>query len=158
MPMNVFNGRVSSLFAGGAIALACGAVVISAQTVAPESFTALVSRLQQGKPTFAKRQQDLLAARYDLADRAAPGVTMSRGKAVQDSPEPLAGKLPANASSAPRGHVAVAAFRSTSSISTQAPGPNDRFSPSLTVTSRWPSGGSGTATWADERLSSRLVA
>jgi cytochrome c peroxidase len=90
---DVANRRVKSLFVGGAVALACGAVVISAQTVAPESFTALVSRLQQGKPTFAKRQQDLLAARYDLADRAAPGVTMSRGKPVQDG---VRVKLPAN--------------------------------------------------------------
>lgn len=66
---------------------------ISAQTVAPESFAALVSRLQREKPTFAKRQQDLLAARYDLADRAAPSVTMSRSKPVQDG---VRIKLPAN--------------------------------------------------------------
>ena len=31
-----------------------------------------------------KRQQALLAERYDLANRPAPGVTMSRGKPVQD--------------------------------------------------------------------------
>jgi cytochrome c peroxidase len=40
--------------------------------------------LQQEKPQFAKRQQALLAERYELADRAAPGVTMSRGKPVQE--------------------------------------------------------------------------
>ncbi|HUG22398.1 MAG TPA: hypothetical protein VMN83_07715, partial [Albitalea sp.] len=39
---------------------------------------------QQEKPGFAKRQQDLLAQRYDLSDRPAPGVTMARGKPVQD--------------------------------------------------------------------------
>jgi cytochrome c peroxidase len=89
---DVVHRRVRSLFVGGAVALACGTVVITAQTVAPESFTALVSRLQQEKPTFAKRQQDLLVARYDLADRAAPGVTMSGGKAVQDG---VRVKLPA---------------------------------------------------------------
>src|SRR5450631_4480849 len=90
---DIFNRRVTLLFVGGAVALACGAVVIAAQTVVPERFTALVSRLQQAKPAFAKRQQDLLAARYDLADRAAPDVTMSRGKAVQDG---VRVKLPAN--------------------------------------------------------------
>lgn len=49
-----------------------------------EDFAALVKRLTQDKPTFAQRQQDLLAQRYDLADRPAPGVTMTRGKPVQD--------------------------------------------------------------------------
>ena len=47
------------------------------------SFDDLVKQLQREKPQFAKRQQDLLAARYDLANRPAPGVTMSGGKAVQ---------------------------------------------------------------------------
>jgi cytochrome c peroxidase len=95
MPMkHIFNRRVRPLFVGSAVVLAFGAVVISAQTVVPESFTALVSRLQQEKPTFAKRHQDLHAVRYDMADRAAPGVTMSRGKSVQDG---VRVKLPANA-------------------------------------------------------------
>jgi len=49
-----------------------------------ENFTALSKRLQGEKPSFAKRQQALLAARYDLADRAVPGVTQSRGKRVQE--------------------------------------------------------------------------
>ena len=44
----------------------------------------VIQRTQQEKPTFAKRHQDLLDLRYDLANRPAPGVTMSRGKAVQD--------------------------------------------------------------------------
>jgi transposase InsO family protein len=44
----------------------------------------MVDRLQREKPEFAKRHRDLLAERYDLADRAATGVTMSRGKPVQD--------------------------------------------------------------------------
>ena len=51
---------------------------------AEENFPDVVKRLQKEKPEFAKRQKDLLADRYDLADRPAPGVTMSRGKAVQD--------------------------------------------------------------------------
>ncbi len=49
-----------------------------------EHFSTLVSRLQKEKPDFAKRQQALLAERYDLADRPAAGVTMSRGKPVQE--------------------------------------------------------------------------
>ncbi len=53
-------------------------------TAADEEFSALVSRLEKAKPEFAKRQQAMLAERYDLADRPAMGVTMSRGKPVQD--------------------------------------------------------------------------
>lgn len=49
-----------------------------------EDFPALVKRLQKEKPAFAKRQRDLLTERYDLADRPALGVTMSRGKPVQE--------------------------------------------------------------------------
>lgn len=60
--------------------LAAGAPALLAQT---ESFDELVKRLQREKPSFAKRQQDLLAQRYDLSDRPAPGVAMSRGKPVQ---------------------------------------------------------------------------
>lgn len=48
-----------------------------------EDFPALTKRMQAEKPRFAKRQMALLADRYDLADRPAQGVTMSRGKAVQ---------------------------------------------------------------------------
>jgi len=65
-----------------AFALVLGAALIGA--TAQEDFNALVRRLQQEKPQFARRQQTLLAQRYDLGDRAAPGVTMSRGKPVQD--------------------------------------------------------------------------
>ena len=36
-------------------------------------FSALVKRLQQEKPEFARRHQTLLAQRYDLSDRPAPG-------------------------------------------------------------------------------------
>ena len=49
-------------------------------------------KTQAEKPKFAKRQQDLLAERYDLADRPAKGVTMSRGKPVQEG---VRVKLPA---------------------------------------------------------------
>ena len=49
-----------------------------------EPLAEVIARTQKEKPGFAKRQQDLLAARYDLTDRPATGVTMTRGKAVQD--------------------------------------------------------------------------
>ncbi len=51
---------------------------------ADEDFPTLTKRLQAEKPTFAKRQQALLAERYDLADRPAKETAMSRGKPVQD--------------------------------------------------------------------------
>ena len=41
-------------------------------------------RLQEEKPGFAERHQKLLTHRYDLAERPAEGVTMSRGKPVQE--------------------------------------------------------------------------
>ena len=61
--------------------LVCGTVTILA---ADEDFPTLVGRLEKEKPQFAERQQKMLDERYDLADRPAKGVTMSRGKAVQD--------------------------------------------------------------------------
>ncbi len=51
---------------------------------ADEDFATMVTRMQQEKPTFAKRHAELLAERYDLTDRPAQGVTMSRGKPVQE--------------------------------------------------------------------------
>ena len=64
------------------LALLVGGVATG--VIIAEDFSALVARLRQEKPKFAARQQALLATRYDLADRPAPGVTMSRGKPVQD--------------------------------------------------------------------------
>jgi cytochrome c peroxidase len=61
--------------------LVCGAATVRA---ADETFTDAVRRMQNEKPQFAQRQQKLLADRYDLADHPANGVTMSRGKPVQD--------------------------------------------------------------------------
>jgi cytochrome c peroxidase len=58
-----------------------GVVTLS---IAEESFSDLVKRLQQEKPTFAKRHKDLLELRYDLADRPAKDVKMSAGKPVQE--------------------------------------------------------------------------
>jgi len=49
----------------------------------PINFDELYRKLSQDKPAVMRRQMALLAARYDLADRRAPGVTMTRGKPVQ---------------------------------------------------------------------------
>jgi cytochrome c peroxidase len=57
-----------------------------------EPFASVVSRMKADKPKVAKRQADLLNERYDLANRPASGVTMSRGKPVQQGPRV---KLPA---------------------------------------------------------------
>ncbi|HEX7517066.1 MAG TPA: hypothetical protein VF345_07240, partial [Chthoniobacterales bacterium] len=66
-----------SATAFAAALLVGGAVTVAA---AEEDFPTLTKRLQAEKPTFAKRQQDLLAERYDLVDRPAKGTAMSRGK------------------------------------------------------------------------------
>ena len=77
------NRKFRSLPAALAVlGLLCCAVTIPAAD--PEDFPTLVKRLQKEKPDFAKRQEDLLAERYDMADRPAKGVTMSKGKPVQD--------------------------------------------------------------------------
>ena len=82
-------GIVRFTMALGAAAIVGGAVTPATE----EDFPSLVSRLQQEKPTFARRQQDLLGARYDLSNRPAAGVTMSRGKPVQEG---VRVKLPAD--------------------------------------------------------------
>lgn len=49
-----------------------------------EDFNAIMGRMKAAKAGVEKRQADLLKARYDLSNRPAKGVTMSRGKAVQE--------------------------------------------------------------------------
>jgi len=75
MKKRLLAGALSS-----AVVLFCGAATFAAN---PMTFADLVKQLQAEKPKFAKRQQDLLSARYDLANRSAAGVTMSGGKPVQ---------------------------------------------------------------------------
>jgi cytochrome c peroxidase len=82
MAMKIRNGRIRWLVMVCVPALlVCGGV--TGVTIA-EDFAALVARLRQEKPAFAARHQALLTARYDLADRPAAGVTMARGKPVQE--------------------------------------------------------------------------
>jgi cytochrome c peroxidase len=52
-------------------------------SVNEESFPTVFARMRAAKADIEKRQQELLAARYDLSDRPVLGVTMSRGKAIQ---------------------------------------------------------------------------
>jgi cytochrome c peroxidase len=51
--------------------------------------------MEAAKPGLMKAQQQLLSDRYDLSDRPVKGVTMSRGKPVQEGPRT---KLPAGLS------------------------------------------------------------
>jgi cytochrome c peroxidase len=59
-----------------------------------EAFAATMARMRAAQPAIQKRQADLLAERYDLANSAAAGVTMSRGKPVQAG---VRARLPAGA-------------------------------------------------------------
>jgi cytochrome c peroxidase len=52
--------------------------------VIKESFEAIMARMKAAKPGVMKRQMDLLNERYDLSNRPAAGVTMSRGKPVHE--------------------------------------------------------------------------
>ncbi len=49
-----------------------------------EDFASTMARLKAEKPAVEKKHKDLLNERYDLSNRPAKGVTMSRGKAVQE--------------------------------------------------------------------------
>ena len=48
-----------------------------------ESFDSVLSRMRAAKAGVEKRQADLLAERYDLANRPLAGAKMTKGKAVQ---------------------------------------------------------------------------
>ena len=52
--------------------------------VIKESFEAIMARMKAAKPAVMKRHMDLLGERYDLGNRPAMGLTMSRGKPVQE--------------------------------------------------------------------------
>ncbi len=65
-----------------------------AALAAKEDFAASVARMKGEKPQIMERHKKLLAERYDLSDRPAQGVTMSRGKPVQEG---VRAKLPRGA-------------------------------------------------------------
>ncbi len=54
-----------------------------APVVPKKDFQATMARMKAEKAAIEKKHQELLAARYDLHDDAAPAVQMARGKAVQ---------------------------------------------------------------------------
>jgi len=49
-----------------------------------DDFATTMARMKAAKPDIMKRQMDLLTERYDLSDHPANGVTLSRGKPIQD--------------------------------------------------------------------------
>ena len=49
-----------------------------------EDFATIMARMKAAKPGVMRRQMDLLNERYDLNNRPAGGVTMSRGKPIQE--------------------------------------------------------------------------
>ena len=61
--------------------------------VITEPFDKTMARLKAEKPEVMKRQMDLLNSRYDMSNRPTKGVTMTRGKAIQEG---VRIKLPAD--------------------------------------------------------------
>ena len=57
-----------------------------------DDFPAVMARMTAAKPEIVKKHAALLAKRYDLANKAAKGVTMSNGKVVQQGPRTKLGK------------------------------------------------------------------
>jgi cytochrome c peroxidase len=53
---------------------------------APDDFETVRKKMEEARPGIQKKHADLLSQRYELSDRPAKGVTMSRGKPVQVGP------------------------------------------------------------------------
>jgi cytochrome c peroxidase len=95
------NPLIVSLALGAAIACGFCPVLTFAQPanktptsylpVIEEKFDVVMARMKADKPKVMKRQLDLLGTRYDLGDHPAKGITMSKGKAVQEG---VRAKLP----------------------------------------------------------------
>src|SRR5687767_13104575 len=86
--MNLRTRRV--LFGGLAVTVVTGLIAQDTKrpssyspVVIQEEFASVMKRMSAGKDGFMKKQTALLEERYDMANRPAPGVTMSHGKAVQ---------------------------------------------------------------------------
>ena len=81
----VVTGFTAVLFFALGISFAAEKTMSSySPVVLKESFDTVKERMEKAKPKVMKRQMKLLEERYDLSDRAAPGVTMPRGKPVQE--------------------------------------------------------------------------
>ena len=89
-----FMGMCSVI--GGALIIVAAFAYAKETSYAPvaitEDFDSTLTRMKAAKGEVMKRQMDLLAERYDLSDRPAKGVSMSRGKAVKEG---VRAKLPA---------------------------------------------------------------
>ena len=81
--------KLSTLLAVPAVTVLAGIGLAQPQQ---EDFEVVRKRMQDAKPAIQKKHADLLTERYDLSVRAAKGVTMTRGKAIQAGPRT---KLPA---------------------------------------------------------------
>ena len=82
----------------GAAALVASALVMHAAPPDPATpsssataFAETMKKMSEARPGIMKASAQFLAERYDLSDRPAKGVTMSRGKAVQEG---VRAKLP----------------------------------------------------------------
>ena len=62
-----------------------------APVVITEDFDSIMARMKAAKAEVMKRQMDLLRERYDLSNRPAKGVTMSRGKPIQEGVRAIIG-------------------------------------------------------------------
>jgi cytochrome c peroxidase len=51
-----------------------------------DSFAAVHAKMSAAKASIMKKQMEVLAQRYDLSDKPAQGVTMTRGKPIQQGP------------------------------------------------------------------------
>jgi hypothetical protein len=71
------------IWAGALLAQEAGHPSSYAPVDLHEAFTAVMSRMSAAKPEVERRQKALLEERYDMSDRSAPGVTMSRNKLQQ---------------------------------------------------------------------------
>jgi cytochrome c peroxidase len=81
--MRRIMGKWSLLAAVPAATLALAGISLSQ---GQDDFETVRKRMERAKPAIQKKHADLLAERYDLSDRPAPGVTMSRSKPVQAGP------------------------------------------------------------------------
>ena len=92
---NCFLWERSSAILAGVVVLNARAQEKRPSSYSPvvirEDFQQTVARMEAAKPQLAERQNALLEMRYDLSDRPASGVAMSRGKPVQDG---IRAKLP----------------------------------------------------------------
>ena len=58
-------------------------IAVKPVVVAPEGFSAVMTRMAEAKPAIQQRHLGLLKERYELGDHPADGVTMARKKPVQ---------------------------------------------------------------------------